>query len=196
MGDTVHIDGRAFTVSGIMSLSDYQAMFEKNTDFVFNAQTFSVAQVSPQGFASLKSPNCAYTYSFIINDRSLTDAQRTDFEQDMLDVLEDNSVALSEFLDRDANNGIGYAEDDIDGDSVMWMTLMYLLIAILAFVFVVLTSSTIDEESAIIGTLLASGYRKREILLHYLALPLFSGVADALIGNALGYAFLIQKMSD
>ena len=155
MGDTVHIDGRAFTVSGIMSLSDYQAMFEKNTDFVFNAQTFSVAQVSPQGFASLKSSNCTYTYSFIINDRSLTDAQRTDFEQDMLDVLEDNSVALSEFLDRDANNGIGYAEDDIDGDSVMWMTLMYLLIAILAFVFVVLTSSTIDEESAIIGTLLA-----------------------------------------
>ena len=196
VGDTVHIDGRAFTVSGIMSLSDYQAMFEKNTDFVFNAQTFSVAQVSPQGFASLKSPNCAYTYSFIINDRSLTDAQRTDFEQDMLDVLEDNSVALSEFLDRDANNGIGYAEDDIDGDSVMWMTLMYLLIAILAFVFVVLTSSTIDEESAIIGTLLASGYRKREILLHYLALPLFSGVAGALIGNALGYAFLIQKISD
>ena len=111
-------------------------------------------------------------------------------------MLEDNSVALSEFLDRDANNGIGYAEDDIDGDSVMWMTLMYLLIAILAFVFVVLTSSTIDEESAIIGTLLASGYRKREILLHYLALPLFSGVAGALIGNALGYAFLIQKISD
>ena len=49
VGDAVHIDGRAFTVSGIMSLSDYQAMFEKNTDFVFNAQTFSVAQVPPPG---------------------------------------------------------------------------------------------------------------------------------------------------
>ena len=40
-----------------------------------------------------------------------------------------------------------------------------------AFVFVVLTNATIEQESAIIGTLLASGYRRSEIVLHYLALP-------------------------
>ena len=53
----------------------------------------------------------------------------------------------------------------------MWTTLLDIIIVIMAFVFVVLTNATIEEESAIIGTLLASGYRKREIILHYLALP-------------------------
>ena len=36
------------TVSGIMTMPDYQALFEKNSDFVFNALTFTVAEVSPE----------------------------------------------------------------------------------------------------------------------------------------------------
>ena len=196
LGDTVTVNGTSFTISGIMSLADYQAMFENNTDFVFNAQTFSVAQVSQAGFDLLKSANCSYTYSFMINDRTLDDAARADFEEDMLDVLEDENVTLSDFLDRDANQGIGYALDDIEGDSVMWMVLLYMLIIILAFVFVVLTSATIEEESAVIGTLLASGYRKSELVRHYLALPVISGVIGAVLGNVLGYAFLIESMSN
>lgn len=34
----------------------------------------------------------------------------------------------------------------------MWETLLMMLIVIMAFMFVVLTGSTIEEESAIIGT--------------------------------------------
>ena len=63
---------------------------------------------------------------------------------------------------------------------MMWMTLLDIIIVIMAFVFVVLTDATIEEESAIIGTLLASGYRRREIVLHYLALPAIVGVVAAL----------------
>jgi len=194
-GDSVEIDGMPFVVSGIMSLADYQAMFEKNTDFVFNAQTFTVAQVSDEGFATLKGNSCSYTYSFIINDRTLDDAARIDFEQDMLDVLKDSGVTLSDFIDRDANFAIGYAKEDVEHDTIMWMVLLYLMITILAFVFVVLSSATIEEESAVIGTLLASGYRKSELVIHYLTLPLVSGIIGAVIGNALGYAFCIEMMA-
>ena len=58
----------------------------------------------------------------------------------------------------------------------------------------VLTDATIEEESAIIGTLLASGYRRREIVLHYLALPAIVGVVAALLGTALGVAFFTEPM--
>ena len=196
VGDTVYVNNHSFIVSGIMSLSDYQALFEKNTDFVFNAQTFSVAQVSEEGFKTFQEKSCTYTYSFIAHNRTLTNNERTNLEQDIMSVLEDNNVVLSEFLDRDANNGIGYAEDDIKGDSTVWQAMMYLLVIILAFVFVVLTSSTIEEESTSIGTLLALGYRKSEILLHYLALPLISGIVGAGIGNALGFMFCIEAMAN
>ena len=196
IGDSVTVNGQPFTVSGIMSLSDYQALFEKNTDFVFNAQTFTVAQVSESGFESLKGASCAYTYSFLIDDRTLDDAARVDFEQDMLDVLKDENVTLSDFVDRGANQGIGYAKDDVEGDSIMWMVMLYLMIVILAFVFVVLTSATIEEESGVIGTLLASGYSKGELLMHYLTLPLISGIVGAVLGNVLGIAFFIESMSN
>ncbi len=69
-----------------------------------------------------------------------------------------------------------------------------IIIVIMAFIFVVLTDATIEEESAIIGTLLASGYRRREIVLHYLALPAIVGVVAALLGTALGVVFFTEPM--
>ena len=93
-----------------------------------------------------------------------------------------------------ANQGIGYAADDVEGDSAMWTTLLYIIIVIMAFVFVVLTNATIEQESAIIGTLLASGYRRSEIVLHYLALPAIVGILAAGLGTALGVAFFTEPM--
>lgn len=101
---------------------------------------------------------------------------------------------MDDLIDADSNQGIGYARDDVDGDSMMWMTLLDIIIVIMAFVFVVLTDATIEEESAIIGTLLASGYRRREIVLHYLALPAIVGVLAALLGTALGVVFFTEPM--
>ena len=55
---------------------------------------------------------------------------------------------MDDLIDADSNQGIGYARDDVDGDSTMWMTLLDIIIVIMAFVFVVLTDATIEEESA------------------------------------------------
>ena len=195
VGDVVRVAGHDMTVSGIMSLSDYQALFQKNTDFVFNAQTFTTAELSDEGFALMDGQSCSYTYSLVMRDKGLDDAARTDLEQDIMDALKDKGVVVTDFVDKSANNGIGYAKDDVEGDTLMWTVMLYLMVVILAFVFVVLTSSTIDAESAVIGTLLASGYRKRELLAHYIALPMASGIVGAALGNILGYAFCIDAMS-
>lgn len=76
----------------------------------------------------------------------------------------------------------------------MWSVLLYMIIVIMAFVFVVLTSGTIEEESAIIGTLLASGYRRQELVTHYLALPAAVGIAAAVVGNVAGYTLMSEPM--
>lgn len=112
----------------------------------------------------------------------------------MVEALTDADARVDDLTDADSNQGIGYARDDVDGDSMMWMTLLDIIIVIMAFVFVVLTDATIEEESAIIDTLLASGYRRREIVLHYLALPAIVGVVAALLGTALGVVFFTEPM--
>lgn len=196
VGDKVELEGRTYTICGIMTQPDSQALFLNNSDFTVNTITYGVAEVSDAGFAALEDAGGApaYTYSFTFNDRDLSTAERTDAEQDMVEALVDADARVDDLIDADSNQGIGYARDDVDGDSMMWMTLLDIIIVIMAFVFVVLTDATIEEESAIIGTLLASGYRRREIVLHYLALPAIVGVVAALLGTALGVAFFTEPM--
>ena len=196
VGDTVDLCGRTYTISGIMTQPDSQALFLNNSDFTINTITYGVAEVTDAGFAALEDAGGAptYTYSFTFNDRDLSVADRTDAEEDMVDALTDADARVDDLIDADSNQGIGYARDDVDGDSMMWTTLLDIIIVIMAFVFVVLTDATIEEESAIIGTLLASGYRKREIVLHYLALPAVVGILASLLGCALGVSVFTEPM--
>ena len=145
VGDKVELEGRTYTICGIMTQPDSQALFLNNSDFTVNTITYGVAEVTDAGFAALEDAGGApaYTYSFTFTDRDLSTADRIDAEQDMVEAL---------------------------------------------------TDATIEEESAIIGTLLASGYRRREIVLHYLALPAIVGVVAALLGTALGVVFFTEPM--
>ena len=196
VGDKVELEGRTYTICGIMTQPDSQALFLNNSDFTVNTITYGVADVTDGGFAALEDAGGApaYTYSFTFADRDLSVADRTDAEQDMVEALTDADARVDDLIDADSNQGIGYARDDVDGDSMMWMTLLDIIIVTMAFVFVVLTDATIEEESAIIGTLLASGYRRREIVLHYLALPVIVGVVAALLGTTLGVVFFTEPM--
>lgn len=196
VGDKVELEGRTYTICGIMTQPDSQALFLNNSDFTVNTITYGVAEVTDAGFAALEDAGGApaYTYSFTFTDRDLSTADRIDAEQDMVEALTDVDARVDDLIDADSNQGIGYARDDVDGDSMMWTTLLDIIIVIMAFVFVVLTDATIEEESAIIGTLLASGYRRREIVLHYLALPAIVGVVAALLGTALGVVFFTEPM--
>ena len=196
VGDTVELSGRTYTICGIMTQPDSQALFLNNSDFTINTVTFGVAEVTGAGFAALEDAGGAptYTYSFVFNDRDLSVADRTDAEKNVVKALTDTDARVDDLIDADSNQGIGYARDDVDGDSAMWTTLLDIIIVIMAFVFIVLTNATIEEESAVIGTLLASGYRKREIVLHYLALPAIVGIFAAGLGCALGIAFFTEPM--
>ena len=198
VGDEVTLTGRTYTVVGIMTQPDSQALFADNSDFTVNTITYGVAEVSQAGLRALENAGgaAAYNYSFSFRDRSLSVAERTDAEKDMVSALTDADARVDELIDADSNQGIGYAASDVTDDSAMWTVLLDIIIVIMAFVFVVLTNATIEDESAIIGTLLASGYRRREIVLHYLTLPAVVGVLASALGCVLGVTFFTTPMKD
>ncbi len=197
VGGTVALSGHDFEVVGIMTLPDQQALFENNSDFTINAISFGVAELTDEGLNALSDDlPLSYTYAILFNNRELSVAERTDAETDIMEALSNEGARVSSFIDADSNQGIGYAAEDVEGDTGMWEVLMYMVIAIMAFVFVVLTSSTIEEESAIIGTLLASGWRSRELVAHYLAPPAIVGATGCAVGTALGMTLLEGPMKD
>ena len=197
VGDVVTVNDCRASVVGICSVSDYECLMEKNTDMIFNATSFTIALVTPDGMQALAGGKRDYRYDGVLDDRTMDLVARTSFEQDMADLLADKGEVLTELVDYEFDNkAIFFATDDVGSDQVMWQVLVGLLVVIMAFVFVVLTNATIEQESAVIGTLLASGYRKREIVAHYMVLPTLIGVLGCVAGNVLGLTYMATPMQE
>ena len=196
VGDTLELEGKSFTIVGDVVLSDYTALFEKNDDFVMNTITFTVALVTQEAWNELEGDSTSYTYAYFVDGYDDMDtAQHVDKQVDIAQALTDTGARVADIVDMWSNQAFFYAGEDVTHDQAIYRVLLYLIIIVMAFIFVVLTSATIEEESAIIGTLLASGYRKGELLRHYLFLPAAVGLTACVVGNVAGYAFLVDPFS-
>lgn len=97
---------------------------------------------------------------------------------------------------RQNNKAISFTREDMDGDTNSTVMMLYIMIALLAFIFALMTFSTIESEAGAIGTLRASGYTKGEIIRHYMAAPTYVFLAAAVIGNIGGYTCFRKFMED
>ena len=96
-------------------------------------------------------------------------------------------ASLEAFIPCYLNQAIQFTGDDMGSDRAMIAALLYIVIVIMAFVFGITISNTINKEANVIGTLRASGYTQGELIRHYMAMPLLVTAAGAVAGNILGY---------
>ena len=180
---------------GTVALSDYSALFQNNSDMMFNASRFTVAMVTPESFDSMGERGLTYCYAWRNREQSLSEQDRRDLEDRLVKTLaKDGSV--TDFVGRLDNQAIMFTGEDMGGDRAIWTTLLYIIIVVLAFVFAVTTRNTIEQEASVVGTLLASGYTRGELLRHYMVLPTAVTLAAAVVGNLLGYTVIKWKMAD
>ena len=195
IGDKVTLDGKKYKVSGYVAFSDYTSLFKSNTDMMFDAQNFTVATVTDNAFDKISDKNLNYCYSYTFNDASYSEQEKHDKNTDVKELIAKNAE-LKNFIAEPDNQAIHFSGDDIGSDTSMMITLLYIVIAIMAFVFAVTTSNTIEKESAVIGTLRASGYTRGELLRHYLVLPVIVTLIGAVLGNILGYSVFKNVIAD
>lgn len=199
VGDTLTIDGKKFRVSGLVANVDYSCLFQKNTDVMFDALTFDVALVSEKGFDRLSGP-IVYNYSYVFTEeagsdqivRPEDDVEAREWSDDFMTVVLTQSVfdhdnEIKDFLPAYANQAITFTTTDMGSDKAMGGVLLYILVAVLAFVFAVTIRNTIQKEAPVIGTLRAAGYTRGELIRHYLAMPVIVVLLSAGVGNLLGY---------
>ena len=195
LGDVVEVGGRQLTIVGQCVLPDYEALVASNMDLMFDTITFTTSQVTPAAFDALAGSSTVWHYSALASKRDLSPKGRTDLESSVARALIDHETTLTELLDCDQNNAMTFVGDDVEGDSAMYEILGVLIIGISGFVFVVLTGASIEQESAVIGTLLASGYRKRELVRHYMAMPAIVGIAATVAGVIVGRLVVMDACS-
>lgn len=197
VGDNFSVAGKSLNVVGIVALPDYSALFQNNTDFMFDSIKFGVAVMTDEGFQTMGDSHIHYSYSWKY-DTPPTDPngkEAKDMAEEFMESLS-TKAALTNFIPRCSSNAMNFAGDDLGGDRVMILTMMYVLIVIIAFVFAITTSNTISRESNVIGMLRASGYTKAELIRHYMTSPVIVLLIAAVVGNVLGYTLFKNIMAD
>lgn len=194
-GDTIKVAGEELTVTGLVALSDYSCLFSDNSDMMFDAVKFGVAIMTPEGTDYFGTTHQEYRYSWQYETAPKDDIEEKAMSEDFLDVLVKYG-SVTGFIPGYANQALHFTGDDMGGDEAMMQVLLYILIVIIAFVFAVTTNNTITKEASVIGTLRASGYSRRELLLHYISMPVIVTVVASILGNVFGYTFFKDICAD
>lgn len=215
-GDVIAIDGKDYTVSGLVSFSDYTTMFRNNSDMMFDSVYFGVAMGTKSEFESLSDRNLTYNYAWTYNAGDpADDIEEKKWSDDLLETVVDaageggGATALGsmlgvlnmdngidDYVPRYTNQAMNFAGDDLGSDRGSMLAFLYILIAVLAFIFGVTISHTITKEATVIGTLRASGYTRGELFRHYISMPIIVTLIAALVGNVLGYTYMKGVIAD
>ena len=185
----------SWTITGLIALPDYSALFQNNNDMMFDSVNFGVCILCSEEFDEIDRDEMVKSYSWKYEVAPSDEAEEADKAENLIKKLA-ALVQLDQFVPRYENQAYTFSGEDIGDDAAMMTILLYILILILGFVFAVTISNTITKEAAVIGTLRASGYARRELLLHYMSTPILVSLVGALVGNALGYTVLKDYMAD
>ena len=204
--------GRTLEIVGSYVSPDYNSPFQKNNDFMFDNIDFGIGLVSNDLVSHFNPSKTVFQVSYRFKNSDLrpvnsvkigvkkspisksNQKEKKKIENDFLAKASSDGTLLG-LLRSEDNKAINYMMDDMGGDRPMMMVLGTLMVVLIAFLFAVAASNKIFEDSDIIGTLLATGYRKGEILRQYMATPVIVTLAAAICGNILGYTLLIKPYS-
>ena len=193
VGDTISVGGNDYKITALIALVNYSTLYEKSTDSMFDAIYFDVAIVTDSGFDRVRS-SIHYNYAWTYDEKPEDVVEEKEMSENVMASLISQAVIadaeINEFLPNYANNAIHFAEDDLGSDMAMSGILLDIMIVVLAFIFAITISSTINKEASVIGTLRASGYTKAELVAHYMAMPVLVTLIAAIIGNILGYTYM------
>lgn len=144
INDKIKFEKNEFTVVGIISAPDYNSLFKSNNDLMMNTTDFGIGFVTDKTLDNLeKQYNTKYNYSY-----------KGDSDE-IKEYLLSNNLRITDMLPKDANQSIMFLQEDMGSDIPAMKALIYIVVAIIAFVFVVLASNNIESDSKSIGTLKA-----------------------------------------
>lgn len=216
IGDTLTFNGgQELKISGIVALVDYGCLFENEADMMFSVTTFGVGVMTDSGYENMGSTHVSYNYAWKFNDAPENDKAAHERSDELVDIATEEIKAYDEELVKEAymkgetdvkildvenyilrvdSKAVNYCMEDMSSDKPTFIIFNYIVVLILAFVFAVNTTSTLNAEAGVIGTLRASGYSRSEMVRHYLMLPVIVTILGAVVGNILGYTVFMNFM--
>lgn len=183
VGDSVEIDGKKYILSGIVTAVDYNNVLKTVTSGVANFDVFGIGFVSKTAFEELADKNKNIQYSFTVNNEETI--------RDITDYLRDENLMMS-VLKRTDNPRIQSIDEKAETMKAEITLIGIVFIFLVAFIFYVMSSASIEKDSTLIGTLFSMGYTRGEIVRHYLKLPLIITIIASVTGMFAGMLGLTE----
>ena len=187
IGGSLTIDGKAYTVSGAVCLPNYAYVLEQPGDLVNDPSKFGLAVVNQ---ADLQTEQFLYSVKFDHPQASIYEQARP-----LKAALNEQGAALLswDYAKYDMKSNMPNVEVRLIGvySLVVPPFLMLLSAALVAAVL----GRMVKTQTGVIGTLYASGYRRRELMRHYLRYPILLGASGGLVGGALGMAVFVPFLN-
>ena len=175
--DKIKIQGKEFKVVGFFALPDYIYPLKSETDLIWNAKNFGIASMSENNIEELKGIKTFYHTVFKENN-----------EKQFRKYIEEKYNILS-YVERDNNVRYAFVKTKMDSSIIMALTLPMVIILLTSALLSIVIWRMIKTDLKQIGTLYALGYKKSEILKHYMSYPIIIGIIGGVIGTILGLFF-------
>ncbi|MEQ0488127.1 ABC transporter permease [Anaerococcus murdochii] len=186
IGDLLSLEEKDYKIVGLIALPDYSTLLKNNSDLVMDPGFFGVGLVAK---GKLKDISDQITYQYSYKDKEdLSKSKAREKQKDLLKIINQKNMVTDSILKYD-NQCMRYFIEDMGGDVPMMTALMVVLVLAIAFISAIQVKSLIEEEAPIIGTLLASGYKKSELRKSYMVMPIFITLLACLIGNIISYTY-------
>ncbi|SEW18201.1 ABC transporter permease [[Clostridium] fimetarium] len=220
IGDNFVLAGNTYQISGIGSVPDYSNVVKNITDVLSDIKKFSVCFVSTDRFNELTkdNDNVAHEYSYILENGCTHDKVKNyitnmDFDKtkitnpymkQIVEQLESGKENLTNtsfkysnltfFLKANDNQRITSCEDDVAINKMAALVAGVIILLLIAYMLSVFSVHNIEKESAIIGTLYSMGYVKKELIRHFMILPVALTVVSSVFGTVLGFLLIPSKV--
>lgn len=199
IGDTIVIGGRELQVVGIGCTPDYDAPLKEFTDASVDSMQFGTAFVTDSLYETFLSEGNSvkaeeYVYSYRLNDAITDDVLRGMLEDIVIEpeAVEDEYFgykfgSLKSLIKADDNPRIKAAANDQVINKLAGIMAGMIVVVLFAYVISVFVVYGIEKEITTIGALYSLGVKRKELLKHYLCLPVIVTFAAAMAGSVLGF---------
>ncbi|MBR3031463.1 MAG: FtsX-like permease family protein [Clostridiales bacterium] len=190
LGDKILVGSEDMEVSGIIGLPEYIVSFKELGDLLADREVFGVSIVSDGFFSTLDEEKMTYQYAYKFKNE-LTREEVNQENRDIIKKLGDKGV-LSNFCAIGDNNRVNNMISKMELNINMATYFMVLAMVIVAFLFALVSVHTFEDECSFVGVLIATGYKKKTILRHYLTIPVLVTLISTGIGMALALSFVYK----
>ncbi|MFZ5353674.1 MAG: ABC transporter permease [Bacillota bacterium] len=189
IGSSILIHGRSFEISGYMSLPNYIYPLKEETDLLSNPNTFGIAVISREDFDTINTGISFYSVKFKDN------ANIGEKINELKEYLRKENIIILRWTNINENPRVTFVSLKIDGMKQVSTSLPIAILLLSCILAGIVMWRMLKKEAVTIGTIYALGYRRGEIIKHYLMYPLVIALTGGTIGTLLG-ALTLRPMLD